>query len=338
MRVLAGDIGGTKTLLTLMDLIGSDYEELKRERFVSADYSGLEAMIAEFLGGARTGLPIEAACFGVAGPIVGERIELPNLPWAIDVPALKAALKVDNTALINDFAAIGYGLDLLRDEDLLCLQEGSAESRGPIAVIGAGTGLGQASLYWEGEGYRVHASEGGHCSFAPQNASQYALHAYVQDRLGGHVSWERLVSGNGLVSIYGFLRAQRKAMQPAELGRAMAEGDAAAAISLHAIEGLDPICVEALDLFASLYGAEAGNLALKVLATGGVYVAGGIAPRIAAWLQRGPFVTAFRAKGRMASVLEKMPVRVVLNPQVGLLGAAACAARLARSGSGAAGP
>lgn len=327
ITVLAGDIGGTKTLLSLIQFRGDERVELASERYVSADFDGLEAIVTRFLA-ASSDVAVTAACLGVAGPVVEDEARLPNLPWVIRRESLVAASGCRSVALLNDFAAVGYGLSAVAREDLLELQVGTAHTRGPIAVIGAGTGLGQGFLLHDGMHYRVHPSEGGHCSFAPQNAQQYRLHAYLAAKYGGHVSAERLVSGQGIVNIYRFLVEIEGRAQPERVAREMEHEDVAAVVSRHALAGSDPTCDEAISIFCELYGSEAGNLALKVMATGGVYVAGGIAPRIATRLGDGRFVAAFREKGRLRGLLETIPIDLVTNPRVGLLGTAVYARRL----------
>ncbi len=266
------------------------------------------------------GVTVRRACFGLPGPVRGARIALTNLPWVIDRAALRAALGVSALRLLNDFEALGHGLALLGPADLVTLQEGRPQPHGPRAVLGAGTGLGQALLVWAEGGWRVLPGEGGHTSFAPQNPQEYRLHAFLAER-HGHVSWERLLSGPGLAAIHAFLCAEA-GVAP---GGAQTAEDPAAAVADRADR--DPLCAGALDLFVRLYGAEAGNLALKCLPRGGLFVAGGIAPKLLPRLRAGGFLEGFLAKGRMRGLLAELPVHVVIQPQVGLLGAAACAAR-----------
>jgi len=241
---------------------------------------------------------------------------------------MASALGLRHVWLLNDLEASAHGIDALAPEDLLILHPGVADAAGNAALIAAGTGLGEAGLYWDGRRHRPFASEGGHATFAPTTDLETALHAHLRARFG-HVSWERILSGPGLVHLYTFLRAHRRAGEPAWLTEEMAAGDAAAAITRAGLDGRSPVCSEALDLFVTLYGREAGNLALKLMATGGVYVGGGIAPRIQARLRGPAFVDAFRAKGRMASLLEAIPVRVILQDAAPLLGAARYAAMAA---------
>jgi glucokinase len=325
MKVLAGDIGGTKSLLAVVEVDRSTSRLLYEERSDSNRYDGLGPIVREFC--ARAGAHPERSCFGVPGPVVEEECRTPNLPWTINALRLAQEVGIARTRLINDFEAIGYGLDQLGPGDLATLQEGHPAPQGPIALLGAGTGLGEAFLLWEGKGYRVHASEGGHADFAPRDALQWGLLEFLRGEYA-HVSYERLLSGPGLLNIYRYLVERRLAPSVPEVQAELAREDPAAVVSRHALAGTDAACTKALDIFISVYGAEAGNLALKVLASGGVYLAGGIAPRILDKLQSGTFVLAFRGKGRLSAMLENVPVHVILNPRVGLLGAAAVAARL----------
>ena len=316
--VLAGDLGGTKTWLRL----SCDGEAVRERRYDSAAFSGLVPMIADFLGGA---VPA-GACFGVAGPVRGDAAQITNLPWRIDAGEIAARFGIPRVSLINDFQAVAYGIEALPAGDLLSLQDGQAQAHGPRAVIGAGTGLGEGYLVWQGKYYQALPSEGSHADFSPADEIQAGLWRWLAQRFG-HVSWERVVSGPGLADIYEFLRQRGELAEVPELAAAMRDGDPSAAISEYAVQRGDKLASAALDLFVAAYGAEAGNLALKILATGGVYVAGGIAPKIVERLKAGGFLRAFLAKGRFADLLENVPVHVVLNPQVGLLGAEVIANR-----------
>jgi len=316
--VLAGDIGGTKTWLRL----SRGGAVLREQRYDSAAFAGLEAMLADFLGDDK---PV-SACFGVAGPVRGRIAQITNLPWRIDADAIAAQFAIPDVSLINDFQAVAYGIEALSDSDFLTLQAGQPQEHGPRAVIGAGTGLGEGYLVWRDDAYQALPSEGSHADFAPAAELQAELWRHLAQRFG-HVSWERVVSGPGLAAIYEFLRQRNESAESLELAAAMRDGDPSAAISEHALQRHDALALAALDLFVAAYGAEAGNLALKILATGGVYVAGGIAPKIAEHLKAGGFLRAFLAKGRFAGLLATIPVHVVLNPQVGLLGAEVVANR-----------
>ncbi len=317
--LLCGDLGGTKTLLRLTRGDNLIFER----RYESADWAGLEEMIADLLGKTR----VAAACFGVAGPVQGRTAQITNLPWRIDADAIAQRFGIANVVLINDFQAVAYGIDALGPNDLFTLQAGAPQEHGPRAVIGAGTGLGEGYLVWREGHYVALGSEGSHADFAPADDLQIHLWRWLNERYG-HVSWERVVSGPGLEAIYRFLRERGELPESTLLAEMMRAGDAAAAISEFALNHRDPLASAALDLFISVYGAEAGNLALKILARGGVYVAGGIAPKIIERLKDGDFMRAFLAKGRFAELLATLPVIVVLNPQVGLLGAQQVASRL----------
>ena len=326
--LLAGDVGGTKTDLALFAddrPAGGRLRELRGARLASADYPGLGALLRAFLGDAPP--PIAAAAFGVAGPVVGDTCRTTNLPWEIDAAALRAALGIPRLRLLNDFHALALGLGALPDDGLLVLQPGDVDPAGPQAVIGAGTGLGEAILVPTAAGPRVLATEGGHADFAPRDDLEIGLLRALQRR-HGHVSWERLVSGPGLVALHDHLAAEGLAVVHPDTRRRLAAEDPAAVIGELALADADPSCVLAVDRFLGLYGAEAGNLALKTLPTGGLFVAGGIAPRLLPKLRRGPFLAAFLDKGRMRPLLERIRVAVVLEPRVGLLGAARAAVDL----------
>ena len=321
--LLAGDIGGTKTLLRLFESGGG---VLAERRFDSASFASLSQVVAGFLSDSPS-LSIAAACFGVAGPVEGGRANITNLPWQIDAASIIAEFHIPQVRLINDFQAVAYGIEALENQDLATLQAGAPQECGVRAVIGAGTGLGEGFMVWQGSYYAAFPSEGSHADFAPTDALQIELLRYLAARYG-HVSYERLLSGPGLVNIFEFLRDSRSQQATAELQSAMEAGDPAAAISDCAMSGKDDLAVSALDLFARIYGAEAGNLALKVLARGGVYIAGGIAAQIMGKLEDSEFLRAFADKGRFAGLLGDIPVHVVLNPKVGLMGAARVAERI----------
>lgn len=332
MRVLAGDIGGTKTLLLIADCDGDHCQTVFERRYASAAYPGLTPMVQAFLqaAGKRAQDPA-GACFAIAGPVTttgqGQYAKVTNLPWEVNQRALSAELGISRLRLINDFQAVGYGIGALGPQDLEVLQAGQPQPAEPRAVIGAGTGLGTGLLLWRNDHYEALPSEGGHADFAPTDGQQIELLRYLR-REHDHVSWERVLSGPGLVNIYAFLRDTGGARESPALRRAMQGGDAAAAISRYALESRDPLAGQALDLFVRLYGAHAGNIALSFLATGGVYLAGGIAAKIVERLRAGALIRAFNDKGRMAPLLTVMAVRVILNPRVGLLGAALAASRL----------
>jgi glucokinase len=331
MQFLAGDIGGTNSRLWLLESAGGDWRTVDAQVFDSGEHPSFEAVLRQFLN--RASWPrLASACLAIAGP-VHERdgvqtVDVTNLPWRLDSRALAAAFSIPRLRLINDFQAIGHAIARLAPPDLAVLQPGAAHAAGPRAVLGAGTGLGQALLLSADGREQSIATEGGHVDFAPTDALQIELLGRLLERQP-HVSYEHLLSGAGLVRLYEFVRARGVAAESVDVAHAMEREDPAAVITRTALAGSDRLCVEALDLFVRIYGAQAGNLALAAGATGGVYVAGGIAPRILDKLTDGSFITAFRAKGRMRGLLKAIPVRVIVNPAVGLIGAAACAAGLA---------
>jgi len=331
MRVLAGDIGGTKTLLQIVDLAHGARHVVAEQRYDSSAYDDLIPMIREFLriGRVESRTPVHGACFGVAGPIADagavQHAKLTNLPWEIDTTSLAQALGTERVRLINDFQAVGYGIEVLTPDDVAVLQEGAETAHAPRAVIGAGTGLGVGILVWQQGCYEVLPTEGGHTDFAPTSPLQIDLLRDLMARFG-HVSCERLLSGPGIVNIYSFLCAA--AGESKALRAVMETEDPAAAIAHAAIVQREELAARALDLFVTVYGAQAGNIALTCLAHGGVYIAGGIAPKIITKLKESPFLRAFNDKGRMSALTTAMPVRVVMNAKVGLLGAALAASRL----------
>jgi glucokinase len=325
--VLAGDIGGTKTLLGLYRVENGAPVLLREKHYVTRDFKTLEEVVGDFLSGAQA---IDAACFGVPGPIIGGVSHATNVPWTMEEEPLARALGVPGARLINDLEATAYGMLELGESEIAVLQGGDSPSaRAPIVVIAAGTGLGEAGLVPIEDGrWRSIATEGGHADFAPRGRQQIELLEYL-GREFDHVSFERVLSGPGLVNIYKFLKARGEEAEPQWLTDEFARGaDAAAAISEAALAGRDPRCVEALGIFVDIYGAEAANLALKFMALGGVYIGGGIAPKILATLAGGGFVRSFLSKGRLDKVLARIPLRVSLNPATALAGAARCATEM----------
>jgi glucokinase len=315
--ILAGDIGGTKTILALFDGPGGEPDELAT--FQSGEHEGLERMIEEFL--AAHPATIDGACFGVAGPVrEGRSVDATNLAWPVDGERLAELLGLPAVRLLNDLEANAWGISVLGPEDFLVVNEGAPAASGNAAVISAGTGLGEAGLFWDGERHHVFASEGGHVDFAPRNELQVELYRFLAAEFR-HVSYERVCSGAGIVNLFRFLLQESSLAEP---GWYRDAGDKAAAISPAAAAG-DEIAERTLELFCSIYGAEAGNLALKVLATAGVYLGGGIAPKLHLQLLQGGFMRAFTDKGRFATLLERIPVKVILNERTALLGAALCA-------------
>lgn len=327
--VLAADVGGTKTLLQLRQIDvsqGGSGTPLVEQRYASQNFTSLTEMVQRFLEENGQPLP-HRACFAVAGPIDGgggrQRAQLTNLPWQLDSGQLSANLGIPRIILLNDFQAIGYSLGELSPSELSPLHAAPAQTRGPRLVLGAGTGLGVCLVMPDGEDVVSYPSEGGHMAFAPQDAQQQALLDFLQPEVG-RVSYERLVSGSGLVGIYRFLLSR---LQQDE-DQLLSATDPAAAIGEHAVAGDHPLALEAVTLFTRLYGAFAGDMSLACLPTGGVYIAGGIAPKLLSCLQQGAFMDAFFDKGRMTELMHRFPVHVITNPQSGLLGAAYCAARL----------
>ena len=334
MIVLAGDIGGTNSRFALYE-VGAAKAAFERT-YPSAAYAGLDVIAEKFLGEARAAFAgaarvPERACLGIAGPVENNVCRATNLPWIVDGGALGQRLGIARLRLVNDFYAAALGAVTVPAGDLVPLGGGPRDPEGPVAVLGAGTGLGQAFLLWSPteRRHQVVASEGGHVDFAPRTPLETSLLAFLTAKYG-RVSYERILSGHGLVDLYTFLceepalRAQAKA----DTAAAIAAGDPAAAISARALDGSDPICAAALALFCQVLGALAGNLALTILATGGVFVAGGIAPRVLPFLQRGLFRESFERKGRLTPLVARVPAFVVTHGQPGLLGAATLAATL----------
>jgi glucokinase len=318
--VLAGDVGGTSTRVALF--AEGEPEPAAVEVYRSAEHGGLGEIVESFRGVHPQ--PIAAATVGVAGPIRQGRSSVVNLAWSVDADELAAALGLssDRTSVINDLEASAWGILQLRGDDLLQLNEGAVGVEGgTVALISLGTGLGEAFITFGSEGPAVHASEGGHVEFGPRTELESELRAWLagEDR---HVSYEEVCSGRGLVNVHRFLRARSSDPEPEWLVAERQRGDPAAAISRAGLERRDPVAEQALDLMVSIFGAQAGNLALTVTATGGVYLGGGIVTKIVARLREGPLIAAFGDKGRVSEVVEGIPVRVVLNERVGLLGAA----------------
>ena len=320
--ILAGDIGGTNARLAFFDVVNGQFRLVSSSIFPSREYSGLDQIVTRFVRGSSQ--RPDAACFGVAGPVRNGRVETSNLPWIIDSSRLSHELGLEKTLLINDLEANAWGIPVLQPEDVVELNQVKGNPVGNQAVISAGTGLGEAGMYWDGKQHRVFACEGGHSDFAPRNQLEVDLLHHLQTRFG-HVSYERAVSGPGLVNLYRFLRDTKHGEEPAWLAEEMLHSDPAACISKAALAGKSPLAEQAVDLFVSLYAAEAGNLALKLMATGGVYLGGGIAPKLLSKLAGPLFMQSFVAKGRMQTLMESMPVRVITNDKTALLGAARCA-------------
>lgn len=327
MLVLAGDVGGTKTALAMAEVGPRSLRFVRVRRYRSAEWPDFEAMLGDFLESRPGPLP-RAAVFGVAGPVRDGRVQPTKLPWSIDERSLARRLRPAPVEVINDFVAAALGIPRLSPRRRTLLLPGKPERGGPIGLIGAGTGLGQAVLVQTGEGHLVLPSEGGHADFGPRDGREDRLVAFLRRRYG-RVSRDRILSGEGLGDLYDFLELERRRPAPQALARALARGDRAAAISRFALAGRDPVCREALSLFASIYGSEAANVAIQYQATGGIFLAGGIAPKILPALRRPVFRESFRAKPPMEEFLAEIPVRVVLDPRLPLLGALGEAYRIA---------
>ena len=321
--LLAGDIGGTSTRLGLFEVVGGKPRVVVREQYRSREQPGLDAIVRAFRQ--VHGQAIVGACFGVAGPVVGRHVATPNLAWDVDASVIARELDQPQVGLINDLEANAHGIFTLEENDLAVLNAGAAGATGNIAVISAGTGLGEAGMYWDGAQHHPFAGEGGHCDYAPHADLEVDLLRYLQGKFGAHVSWERVLSGPGLANIYAFLRDTGRGTEPDWLAEAIRTGDGPAVISRTALAGKSELCVKALDVFVAAYGDEASNLALKLMASGGVYLGGGIAPRIVDKLKGPAFMEAFTAKGRLGPLLATIPVRVIMNDDTALFGAARCA-------------
>jgi glucokinase len=321
--ILAGDVGGTKTHLGLFRVESGTPMLLREHRYHTADFHSLEDVCADFLSAGKE--PIQSACFGVPGLIIDGEARATNVHWRMQESSLSRALGGTRVRLINDLGAAAYGVMHLADAEVCVLQRGAFQlHQGDIAIIAAGTGLGEGALVFENGRYYSVASEGGHASFAPRDDEQIKLYRYLRARFG-HVSAERVLSGPGLFNIYSFLREHRRTPEPKWLAARFEKEDASAVVSEAALDRRDGECVHALEMFVDIYGAEAGNLALKVLALGGVYLSGGIAPKILPALTDGRFMRAFVDKGRLDEMLSKIEVRIALNEGAGLIGAAWCA-------------
>jgi glucokinase len=322
--ILAGDIGGTNARLAYFQPQNGSLQIVLEKVFPSREHSEFGEIVEEFLN--DSGTRPDAACFGIAGPVRNGRVETSNLPWVIEQSRLAKQIHLPAaTLLINDLEANAWGIGALSDQDIVAINQVSGEPRGNQAVIAAGTGLGQAGLVWDGTRRRVFACEGGHGDFAPQGDLQIELLRFLQKRFG-HVSYERILSGPGLVNVYEFLREQNSERESSLMADAMKTDEAAATISRAGLDGNDKLAEQALDLFVSVFAAEAGNLALKIMATSGIFLSGGIAPKILSKLTSPLFMDAFLSKGRLRSLMEAIPVRVVINEKTGLLGAARYAA------------
>lgn len=329
--ILAGDVGGTKVHLALYDFTDGKLTHRRDEKFPAKEYSGLEEIVKEFLGAEK----VTSACFGVPGPVRDGRLRLTNLPWTLDSRELAADLGIQHVFLINDLEANGYGIAELSADQIYTLSEGDASQIGNRALVAAGTGLGEGILMWNGRIHVPYPSEGGHADYAPRNEDEIELLRFLQQKYNGRVSFERVVSGMGMTSIYEFLRDVKGVEEPVWLAEKIAAADDPnSVITEMGLAAKSELCTKTLDMFVSVYGAEAGNLALKVLSVGGLYIGGGIAPRILEKLKDGTFIRAFTDKGRLSQLLINMPVRVILESRAALMGAAAFAEARAAEISG----
>jgi glucokinase len=325
--MLVGDVGGTKTVVALTERDGDAPRTVREATYRSRDWASLEDLVADFVGGSRPHL--DASCFGVAGPVMDGRVRVTNLPWVVDAERLREAAGVKRLALLNDVEATAYGMLFLGDHEFETLQRGSRPRfQGHVGVIAVGTGLGEALLAFDGAGHRPLPSEGGHADFAPRTEQEFALLRFLRAELGGRVSLERVLSGMALPDVYRFLRRESGASEPAWLAERLAAGDRSAAIAQAGLAGEDPVCAETLRLVVGVYGAEAGNLALRSVTCGGVLVGGGVAPKLLPALRSGVFMEAFLDKGRLRPFLEALEVSVALNSNTALLGCAHYALRL----------
>ena len=321
--ILAGDIGGTHARLAYFQSQNGHLHLVSERVFPSREHSELGEIVSQFLNDSNT--RPEAACFGIAGPVRNGRVETSNLPWVIEQSRLAKQIHLPATLLINDLEASAWGIAALAAGDFVALNRVSGPAIGNQAVIAPGTGLGEAGMFWDGTRHQVFACEGGHADFGPQEDLQIELLRFLKARFG-HVSYERILSGPGLVNVYEFLRESGCGKESAEFAAALKQGDPAAVISRAALDGGESLAVKALDIWIAVYGAEAANLALKVMATGGLFLAGGITPKVLAKLTGPLFMKSFLEKGRLRPLLEAIPVQVVTNEKAGLLGAARCAA------------
>jgi glucokinase len=332
--ILAGDVGGTKVHLALYNFEAGRLAPVRDQKFPAGQFASLDDVVHAFLNDAEEKKQIVAACFGCPGPVRDGRLKLTNLPWMLDVRLLQPSLGIEHIFLINDLEANGYGIPELTPESIFTLHAGDEGATGHQGLIAAGTGLGEALLIWDGKTHRPIPSEGGHCDFAARNDREIALLNYLRGTLNGRVSFERVVSGLGIKNVYAYLRDVEKLDEPAWLKHRLETEDPNAVIGKCAEDGSSSICFETMKLFAGAYGAETGNIALKVLATGGMWLGGGIAPKILKTLQNGAFTQAFLDKGRLSPLLQSIPVRVILDDTCALLGAAAYAEARAAELSG----
>jgi glucokinase len=322
--ILAGDIGGTKTLLAIFSVESGMEVPMVEASFASRDFPSLESLVRKFLF--ETGIKADRACFGVPGPVIGGRSRATNLPWVLDDSRLARSFGFSSVILLNDLVACAHAVPFLTDRDLHTVNPGHAVPGGTKVVVAPGTGLGEAYLTWDGAGYAAHPSEGGHASFAPTTPLETALLAELQKKFD-HVSFERVCSGSGVPNIYNFLRDHGHAEEPRWLKEQLAAAEDPVAVVLTTALAGDPpcpLCSLTLDTLVAILGSEAGNAALKMLATGGLYLGGGLSSRLLPAIKRSIFMAAFRRKGRMSQLMADIPVKVILNPRAALMGAARC--------------
>ncbi|MFA6956898.1 MAG: glucokinase [Thermoanaerobaculia bacterium] len=319
MRLIAADVGGTKTLLELFEVSNGQARVIREERLVSGNYETFTSLVRAFISDGDA--PVDGACFAIAGPADDRQALMTNLGWSISAEELERELGIGRVRLINDFHAVAAAIAVVDDHDLAVLNPRQRDPRGTVAVLGAGTGLGEAILV-RGEGTKLHviSSEGGHASFAPRTELQGKLLLYLAEKYGGHVSYERLLSGPGIVNIFSFLCERVYHVSPEEIGVESARGHVAGQVAAFAAQGLE-VAKKTVEIFVDIYGAEAGNLALKTLPRGGLFIAGGIAAKNLGWFRDGRFMEAYSDKGRMRGLLMEIPVSVVSNPRLGLNGA-----------------
>jgi glucokinase len=330
--IVVGDIGGTKTVLAEVEESAGPPRLGREEIYRSSEHASFQDILERFLA-TRSRTATRAVCLGVAGVVREGRVRTTNLPWEICEDELRTALGGAPVKLLNDLEATAYGTLFLPEAERVVLQVGATpKPRGNVAVIAAGTGLGEAFLYWDGNAHHPIATEGGHGDFAPRSEREIEFYRHLRREIGDHVSYERVVSGPGLTSLYEFLRGASEAPEPAWLTERIRREDPSAVVAELGLAAEDPVCAEALDLFASLYGAEAGNMALRCLAFGGVVLCGGIAPKILPALESGTFIQSFLDKGRFSDLLSGIEVSVAVNPRTPLLGCAHYALRLGVAG------
>jgi glucokinase len=320
--ILAGDIGGTKTNLALYEIKGKELYLKDFKQYPSKEHESFLEIIESFKGEFLKDLPLKSACFGIAGPVVEGKCNATNLPWEVDVLSLRQSLKIGDVLLINDLEATAYGMLYLKEEEFVSLNPKGKERAATRAVIAAGTGLGEGILYFDGKSYHPMGTEGGHTDFAPLNEEQDQLLDWLREKYNGHVSYERILSGEGIYALYEFLKHKGSMEESIKMKALPKSVDKSAMVSRCAMEEKDPLCCKTMELFCSIYGSEAGNLALKSLSLGGVFIGGGIAPKILPLLQNSSFMEKFLDKGRFRELLEDIQVKISLNENTALLGAA----------------